>query len=727
MSTDRRPVGPAHDRATRIPGGTRIAAIVACVMCALVPALGSPGDLAAQQRADSLPRSDSLNLILLDSILVEVLRSPISLHDAPYSISVFGEQELFGAKGLVSVEELLEGMPGLHVQNRYNDAVGERISIRGFGGRAQFGVRGVKIFVDDVPATLADGQSTIDHLEFGSLGRVEVLRGPASMIYGGAAGGVIRFQTRQPDPAPFREDARVSVGSFGYWRLNSTASGTTGGTGYVIGLGATQNDGFRTNPLRPRAPAYGAAEKYQLNGRVTQEIGPGELAVSFNLTDLSAENPGSLSDSLLAIGDRQAYRFNVLQNTSKEVFQGQVGALWTQPAGPGQMEIAAYGVRRTLDNPIPSAVIDLKRWAGGGRVLFRRAHQTGVGEVAWTTGVELDLQRDDRLNFDNDGGTRADLTLDQFERVRTIGGFANLLLITDGGFTLTGGARYDQVHFEVDDHFVTAGDRDDSGSRSMDAFSPSVGAQVRLAERVNLFANVSTSFITPTTTELANRPDGSGGFNRELDPVTSVSYEAGIRGQLGQRAAFELVGFHSDIQQELVAFEVADQPGRTFFRNAGESDYNGLEAMILARPVPAVMTRVTYSYLDATFRQFRVNADDFSGNRIPGTAPHRLDALFRVEGSSVFAEAHSLSVGEIVADDRGRFKTPGYTKFDVRAGLQPGTLVAGGLDVAPFASVENVFDKAYNSSVVVNAFGRRFWEPAPGRTFHIGVAATWAR
>ena len=193
--------------------------------CVVSGAAASP---LSAQRPDSLPNPDSFDLVLLDSILVEVLRSPIRLDDAPYSVSVFGEQELFGAKGLVSIEELLEGMPGIQIQNRYNDAVGERISIRGFGGRAQFGVRGVKIFVDDIPATLADGQSTIDHLEFGSLGRVEVLRGPASMLYGGAAGGVIRFRTRQPDPSPFRQDARFAAGSFGYWRFNSTASGTSG-------------------------------------------------------------------------------------------------------------------------------------------------------------------------------------------------------------------------------------------------------------------------------------------------------------------------------------------------------------------------------------------------------------------------------------------------------------------------------------------------------------------
>ena len=480
------------------------------------------------------------------------------------------------------------------------------------------------------------------------------------------------------------------------------------------------------NPVNPDSPAYGGAEKYQINSRITQDMGPGQLAVSFNFTDLSAENPGSLSDSLLSLGDRRAYRFNVVQNTRKDVFQGQLGASWTQPAGPGELEVAAYGVRRTLDNPIPSAVIDLDRWAGGGRVLFRRAHDTNAGRVAWTTGAELDLQRDDRRNFGNDGGSATDIRLDQFERVRTVGGFASLLLTTESGLTVTGGARYDQVHFDVDDNLVGSGNRDDSGSRDMGALSPSVGLQFRLNDAISVFGNVSTSFITPTTTELANRPDGAGGFNNELDPVTAVSYEAGLRGQVGHRAAFEVVGFHSDIKQELVAFEVANQPGRTFFRNAGSSDYNGLEAMVMARPVDGLMTRVTYSYLDATYQQFRVAADDFSGNRIPGTAPHRLDALVRVEGSAAFVEGHTLTVGEIVADDAGRFRTPGYTTLDLRAGLNQGIVTAGGLDVAPFVSVDNVFDKSYNTSVVVNAFGRRFWEPAPGRTFYLGLSTTWA-
>ncbi len=649
--------------------------------------------------------------------------------EAPFAISVVGEAELLGAKALVSIEELLEGVPGLQVQDRYNEAVGERISIRGFGSRAQFGVRGIKIFVDDVPATLADGQSTLDHLEFGSLGRVEVLRGPGSMLYGGAAGGVLRFSTRQPGPERLRENVRLAWGSQGFWRLNSTTSGTVGRTGYVAGLSLARKDGFRTHPLDAGADAYGDSERVQLNSRVTTPLGGGRLALTLNLLRLEAENPGSLSDSLLALGDRQAYRFNVIQQTRKDVTQAQVGARWNRDVGRGELELVAYGVRRSLDNPIPPAVIDLNRTAGGARALFRRTHEMGEssGGLTWTVGVDLDLQSDARLNFDNDGGDRGALNRDQQESVRAVGTFGNLILRGGDRVTLAGGIRYDRVNFEANDNLIAAGNPDDSGSRAMDALSPSVGVHVRLNDAAGVFANVSTSFLTPTTTELANRPDGSGGLNPNLDPSTSVSFEAGIRGQLGQRAAYEMTAFTTSIEGELVPFEVASDPGRTFFRNAGLSRYEGVEAMFMGRPTDALLTRLTYSYVDARFEEYRVDDEDFSGNRVPGAAPHRFESLVRLQGARGHVEAHTRTVSEVPVDDGARFEAPGYTTLDLRAGLRPLRPGLGGVQLAPFVSIRNVLNKRYVSSVTVNAFGRRYFEPAPSRNIQIGASATWVR
>ncbi len=685
------------------------------------------GAVSAQQ--DTIPApSDSLDLILLDSLVVQVLRTPIELGDAPFSISVLGEQALSGAKGLVSIEELLEGVPGLQVQDRYNDAVGERIAIRGFGSRAQFGVRGIKVFVDDIPATLADGQSTLDHLELGSLGRVEVLRGPGAMLYGGAAGGVIRFNTQQPAREKLRQNARVAWGSQGFWRLNSTTSGTANGTGYVAGLSITSRDGFRTNSVDATADPYGASERLQLNSRFTHALAGGQLAVSMNLLRLEAENPGSLSDSLLGLGDRQAYRFNVIQQTRKDITQAQVGARWNRAMGGGELEVATYGVRRSLDNPIPNTVIDLNRNAGGARGMFRRSHSAGDGggELTWAIGVDLDLQSDARLNFENEQGVRGALTLDQHESVMSLGTFGNLVVRPNDRITVAGGIRYDRVDFEADDKLVAPGEPDDSGSRAMDAISPSAGIHARLTDAIGVFANISTSFLTPTTTELANRPEGSGGLNPTLDPATSVSFEAGVRGQVGQRAAYEVAAFTTTIDGELVPFEVESDPGRTFFRNSGQSGYDGVEAMVMARPHDALMTRITYSYVDARFEDYRVDDNDFSGNQVPGTAPHRLETLLRIQGDAGHVETHTRTVSAVPADDAGQFSAPRYTTVDLRVGLRPLPGI-GGMQFAPFASLRNVFDKRYVSSVTVNAFGRRYFEPAPSRNIQIGASATWVR
>lgn len=693
----------------------------------LALSIAFPGLAQAQQDTIAAP-SDSFDIIQLDALRVEVLRTPIQLGTAPFSLSVLGEQELFGAKGLVSIEEVIEGVPGLQVQDRYNDAVGERLSIRGFGSRAQFGVRGIKVFVDDVPATLADGQSTIDHLELGSLGRVEVLRGPASMLYGGAAGGVLRFNTRQPASESLLEQVRFAWGSQGFWKLNSTTSGTAGETGYVAGLAVTSRDGFRTNPLDAAGPGYGESERLQLNSRVTHPVAGGQLAVTLNVLQLEAENPGSISDSVFGVGDREAHRFNVIQQTRKDITQAQVGARWNKTLGDGEVEFAAYGVRRSLDNPIPPVVIDLDRNAGGVRGLYRRSHETAGGErVSWTVGSDLDLQSDARLNFDNDGGDRGALELDQQESVRALGTFANVIAELGDRVTLAGGLRYDRVNFEAEDNFVVAGDPDDSGTRAMDAFSPSAGIHAQLSDAVGVFANVSTSFLTPTTTELVNQPTGAGGLNPELDPATSVSFEAGVRGQIGRHTAYELAAFTTTVDGELVPFEVASDPGRSFFRNAGQSSYDGFEASLTTRPAPALVTRATYSYVDAQFDDYRVDGDDFSGNAVPGTAPHRFEAVVRAESGVGHVEFHSRTVSEVPVDDAGRFSAPRYTVLDLRAGARGFSAGGSGLELAPFVSIRNLLDEEYVSSVTVNAFGRRYFEPAPSRNLQIGATATWAR
>ena len=717
---------PAH-RFRPSRRGTLSAVLFTLCFGAAVPAAAQRADtLTTEERAllDSL--AYELSPLELDSLIVDILRMPVALDRQPYSISVLGEPELFGAKSLVSLDEVLEGLPGVQVNDRFNDAVGEQISIRGFGSRAQFGVRGIQILVDGIPATMADGQSNLEHLDLGTLGRVEVLRGPASMLYGGAAGGVLVFESRAAALSAFEQDTRVSAGSDGFYRINAAASGTSGNTGYLLGLGAISRDGFRLDPTNP-SDTWGGSDRAQMNGRVTQRIGDGELAATLNVSWLDAENPGSLSDSLLNLNDRQAFRFNVLQQTGKETLNGQLGVRWTTPLTETlDTEVSAWGLSRDVENPIPNRVIDLDRTAAGVRGLVRGGVPRSGSSLRWLAGADLSHQRDDRLNFGNERGRRTDLVLDQFETVTATGLFANTLLDVTSRVTVAAGIRYDRADYDVDDAFLQDG-IDDSGSRVMDAWSPSGGVTVDARDWLNLYANVATAFLTPTTTELANRPDGAGGFNPTIEPQTNTTWEIGARGRLGSRAVYQLTGFRTSAARELIPFEVQDQPGRTFFRNAGESRYKGVEALLYWRPLTGLSTRLSYTYIDARFRRFRRDDVDVSGNRVPGTAPQRLDALARVENARGFFEVHGEFVDEIPVNDEGTREAPASKVFDIRGGLKRGTVTTGAFQVMPFAGVTNVFDERYVSSVVVNAFGQRFFEPGPGRRFYVGLEAGWAR
>ncbi len=681
--------------------------------------LGMAVALVAVPARLSAQEPDSSAVIPLDEIEVTVLRTPILLGEVPFAVSVLGESALTRGKAGLSIEEALQGLPGVQVQNRYNSAVGERISIRGFGARSQFGVRGVTVLVDGIPATLPDGQSTLDHLDLGTLGRVEALRGPGSSAYGNGAGGVLRFETRRAADQPFRQDFLTIFGSNGMSRLQATANGVSGDREYLLSASRFEYKGFRRNPVADDGSVFGSARKLHLNGQLRSPLADGEFVVTANLANLDGDNPGSINDSLLAVGDRRAHRGNIFQGTNKQVTQGQLGVRWTGAAAAGEADLSAWGLFRNLDNPIPPAVIDLKRNAVGVRGALRG--QAGESEqFTWNFGAEYALQRDDRQNHGNDGGERADLRLDQLENVRTLAFFGQGDLRLGERARLVGGVRYDRLNFSVEDRFLS--NADDSGERLMDAISPSLGLHVAAAPSVGLFATVGTSFESPTTTELANDPSGRGGFNPELNPQRSVSIEVGTRGVSGSRFAYELSVFRAGITDALVPIEVPDID-RTFYANAGSARHQGVEAAFTLAGGGGASLRATYSYTDAVFDDYVVDGNDHGGNQIPGLAPHRAEAIasLRVREGLLQGlwELRAAHVSAIPVNDRNTAETDAYRLLDARYESDPERRF-GVFDVSGFMGVTNIFDTLYTASVVVNAFGGRFHEPGPGRSFYFG-------
>lgn len=706
---------------------TQLVARTAIVL-SLVGLIQAPAPAAGQ---------DPDSVIAIEPVLVRVLPSSIET-GAPYPVSVVSGQQLRRGTLSTFIEEAVRAVPGVQIQNRFNLAQGERISVRGFGPRAQFGVRGVRILVDGIPATLPDGQSTLDHLDLAGLGRVEALRGPNATLYGNAAGGVLHFRTLDPGLQPAQVGVRWTGGTLGssrgaaggsdvshsMWALEARATGTIDDVGYRFGVTRTDFDGFRRNPIEDDGSPYGSGTRTNVNGTATLPLGGGTLRIVANAVDLDAQNPGSLSDSLLAVGDREAYRFNVISQTAKDMRQGQLGVSWDGRLGGSTATFAGWGIGRDLYNHIPGTIIDLGRTAGGGRALFEGTFPLGIdGSFAWGAGVEAELQSDDRLNYDNDAGSEGPLSLDQDERVFGSGVFVQGRLDAGDMVSVLVGGRYDRVNFEVTDNYLVGGDPDDSGDRTMSAFSPSMGVVIAAGRSVELYGSLGRSFETPTTTELANRPTGAGGFNPDLEPQTGVTLEGGARATLFESLRVEASAYRTKLENQLVPFEVPSDPGRTYYRNAGRSRHTGWELSADWVVVPGLSTRLAYTRVDAVFTDFTVDGTDYSGNSVPGLAPNRLDGVVGVERGRIFGELRGIWQDDIPVTDDNSASAPSYVLVDVNVGLRQARV--GDFSVQPFVGVANVFDESYVASVIPNAFGARYFEPGPPRTFRFGVGVNW--
>lgn len=695
----------------------RTALAAAAAAAALLIPSTLPGQAASDTTAsDTVPEPRFEG----ETIRVTVTRADRDAGRIPFAVSVVDAEEIQAGERHVSLQETLEAVPGVAVQNRRNHSLGDRVTIRGSGARAQFGVRGLRVLADGVPLTMPDGQSSLTNLDVSSVGRVEVIRGPASALYGNAAGGVIRFRTREADAAPLRAVPRVTGGSHGYLATRLQASGHLRGpesTSYVLSASRTETDGFRH---------HARAEMYRGNLVVRSPLGPDtRLQGVVNVYDRPfAENPSSLGREDARENPRKARSFIVQQGAGEEARQVQGGATLTHRLGPGaELEATAWTATREIWNPIPTRIIDLERRAGGLRVESRSRTRVAGLPVRLTAGADAEVQSDERREVVNLGigetGDRTregELLLDQRERVASLGTFAQLSVEPSSRWRITGALRHDAHDFDADDRFLADGD--DSGSRYMGKWSPSLGVAYYPSPAVTLYANASTAFETPTASELSNRPSGGGGFNPGLGPQTLRTLETGLKGDAGS-VRWQLTGYLSEVDGALIPYEGAT--GEVFYRNAGQVERKGIEASLTWRAARGLRARLGYTLQENTFVRFETPDGDYSGNAEPGVPDHRLfaGASYRAP-FGLRAEADVRWVDDFPVNDANTASNWSYGVTDLRV-LWEGRPWSGPL-VRPFVGVDNVFDVRYNGSVVPNAFGDRFYEPAPGREVFGGLS-----
>jgi iron complex outermembrane receptor protein len=689
-----------------------IACGAATVGAQTVPVRGTRGASRDSVSRDSTrTRRDTA---VLAPVVTTVLRTPLELARAPFAVAVTTRDEIQRARPGLALDEALRGVAGVQVDNRFNYALGERIAIRGFGARAQFGVRGVRVLVDGVPATMPDGQTNLNHVDLATLGRAEVIRGPASSMYGNAAGGVIQLESEAAPEAMIGGRVRTVSGSDGLLRLGATAGGQRDGAEYVLSGSRLRYDGYR---------AFNHATNDRVNARGSYGGAFGTARLSGSWVEYDAQNPGGLTDSLLRVDRTAAFPNNVRQQTGERGRQAQLGAGWSRTFGSTDIDAGAYGLTRTVDNPIPVRIVALDRQATGAHA-SANARGGVLGHAAHLAlGVETQAQRDDRQNYLNALGARGALTLDQLEHVRSASAFSQAGVDVLPRLALLGGIRYDAFRFRVRDRFITPTDPDDSGERTLRAFSPSLGATLDIARPLTLYANYATAFETPTTTELANRPTGAGGFNPELQPQRTRSYEVGGKGRLSADWAtgtWQLAAYRARVRDALVPFEVEGAPGRQFFRNAGSAIHRGVEAAMFVVLPAGFGVRGAYTYTDARFERYVVGTSVFDGNRVPGIAPHRGDVDLTYSGAhGFFADADARMSSSTTVDDANLARSPGYVVTGLRAGFERVRLA--GAEISPFVGATNIGNVRYNTSVTINAAGRRYFEPGPGRSIYVGV------
>lgn len=660
--------------------------------------------------------------VYLAPTIVTVTRTPLDLARAPFAVAVTERDQIQRGKPGFALDEALAGIAGVQVDNRFNYALGERISIRGFGARAQFGVRGVRVLLDGIPMTLADGQTSLNNVDVAGVARAEVIRGPASALHGNAAGGVIQLETDRIDDISHRAlggTLRSEYGEHGLLRTQLSLAGQGGSTDYWISGSRMRFAGYRD---------WNDARNDHLSLRATQSLGGHDLALTFNWVDYDAKNPGGLSNALLAANRNQAFVNNINFQTGEQGKQGQLGATWSTALRGAVVQLSAHGLQRHVDNPIPQRIVVIDRDAGGARLAVSGEPALGSRALRLSAGGEWQLQRDDRRNFVSNNGARGADTLDQLERVNNLAAFAQAGVDLMPRLALMLGLRHDRIGFKADDRLVNPGNADDSGERTMMATSPSVGLSWNASSLVDFYSNYSTSFETPTTSELANRESGAGGLNPALDPQRTRSVELGLNGRVRVAriaGSYQVAAYEARVEDALIPFEVAGVPGRQYFRNAGSTKHRGIESAVSLTFPWNLSVRGSFTHTDARFVHYAVttgpNTTVFDGKRVPGVAANRGDATLSFRPRKIFADYETRALSTIPVNDANTERSPSSVVHSVRVGVRD--VRAGALIFEPHLGVMNLFDRDYNTSVVVNAFGGRFYEPGPPRSFYGGLSA----
>lgn len=662
--------------------------------------------------------------VRLPGVVVSATRHAAAIDAVPAAIDRVEGDEAREARPRVNLSEALNRVPGVAVQDRQNYAQDLQVTSRGFGGRATFGVRGVRLVTDGIPATMPDGQGQAAAFDLDTVGRIEVLRGPLAYLYGNASGGLVQSFTAEGS-AEGEWEASGFAGAFGARRLSLQAAGEASGVNHRFALSRFETDGFRE---------HSAARRDLFNARVATDAAAGRLTLVASAIDQpDSKDPLGLTRAQFEADPRQSDPASKLFDTRKSVRQSQVGVVqsWSLGAGFSMQARLHAGARDVLqflaqpgDGPLASGgVVDLDRRYGGAGLQATREASLAGRPLRSTLAVEAERLDERRRGYVNVFGRAGDLRRDEDDTAASTA----LLAMLDGelaeGWRATGGIRHGRVAFRVRDRYVTASNPDDSGSVAYRRTSAAAGILRELTPSLRAYASVGEGFETPTFAELAYRT-GASGPNLTLRSATSRQAEVGLRARLGGAGELNAAAFTIETRDEIVTD--ASTGGRTTFRNAARTARHGVEIAARGRLGRGWEGAMAVTWIDATFRDtFTSGSPAITvplGAALPGVARSTaaMEVSYRV-GENLRFGVEARGASRVFVNDTNSDAAPGYAVASIFA---LGDWRSSRWRAKPYLRVDNLFGRHYAGSVIVAEARGRFFEPAPGRAVSAGVSFT---
>ena len=657
---------------------------------------------------------------------------------SPATVDIVEADEVRDGQLQVNVSESLGRVPGLLIQNRQNYAQDLQISVRGYGARSTFGVRGVRLFVDGIPASAPDGQGQAANFPLGMAQRIEVIRGPFAALFGGSAGGVIALYTDE-GRSPASLQTGIAGGADGLRRLSIQAQGTVGALNYALDASDVATDG-----LRPQSAARRDTGYLKLSHRYDQ----GRVVLIANRQTGTAQDPLGLSRAEFAANAYQTTPSASTFNTRKSFDQTQVGAAWEHQLGGGhRLELMGYAGRRAVTQyqaipasaqigaTSPGGMIDLDRSYGGINTRWRVDREWGGGRLTASAGLASDRQDEWRRGFDNFTGSPSAptqlgvtgrLRRDESNAATTLDPYAQVEW-QSAAWTLTAGLRQSRVRMTSTDNYVAAGNPDDSGSVSYSGTMPIAGLRYRLSDSLQVYASTGLGLETPTLNEVAYQASGMGGLNSQLQASRSRNSEMGLR---AKHANGQWTATVFDIRTDNEIAVLSNTGGRSTFQNASGSLRQGLELSADGRwgdiSLTSALTLMRAKYSDS----FRTCATSPCAtptlsvpaeNRIPGIPERQLFVQLAWEPKTVpgVFTIEIRNMGKMAANDTNTEEASAYTVVNLEAKFQQ---TSGAWQWKEFVRIDNAANRVYAGSVIVNEGNGRYFEAAAGRSLFAGVA-----